>query len=481
MVKYKIFSLIFLITSLIVLFLLFMNSRLYLNKYIFEPLNSDQIEDNILNDLSKLKDDLKFRTGVNDLWYKNDFVNISQLLHSGVSRYMQNNKSYLYIYSENKKLNKKEFKKLKSIVKNISLEGAYFLHPKNLDKVMINFKYIDEKDTEILLKYFEFIMKQEIDKIKKKNIRFTLSKELKNEISDKKQLLKYYGDNITKVRELMLDKIKEQKETEMVRKFFYTQFDERDYADVLNNLFEINKFLWKKIRLDKKNLSIQDMENLEKWLKNSDDIKSINDSIQSITSRYSFLTNLEEIILFIQLFEKLKNIEIDKKETNILDLSILANIEYGLAEIISGLKVKPIYGFNINKENVEKLVKDINSVHKILKQTNSLFIESLSMSISLNYRSDELFQAINTKIKYDEFINAVNKKTSLERKDSFDSIRFAEEYVDIKKLTKTYLSNIKFVKKSVNTIEIFSSLLFSFVMSIVFTYLILNFGYKKNL
>ena len=40
---------------------------------------------------------------------------------------MQNNKSYLYLYSENKNLTKKEFKKLKSIAKNVSLEGAFFI------------------------------------------------------------------------------------------------------------------------------------------------------------------------------------------------------------------------------------------------------------------------------------------------------------------------------------------------------------------
>ena len=481
MVKYKIFSLIFLITSLIVLSVLFMNSRLYLNKYIFEPLNSDQIEDNVLNDLNKLKDDLKLSSGINDIWYKNNFVNISQLLHSGVSRYMQNNKSYLYIYSENKKLNKKEFKKLNSIVKNISLEGAYFLHPKNLDKVMINFKYIDEKDIEILLKYFEFIMKQEIDKIAKKDIYFTISKELKNEINDKRQLLKHYADNITKVREIILGKIKKQKETHVVRKLFFSQFDEQDYAYVLNNLFKIKKNLSEKILLDKKNLSNQDLDNLEKWIKNSDNMNLINDSIQPIINKYDSLNNLNEIITFIQLFENMKNIEIDKKDTNIFDLSNLANIEYGLAEIISGPKIKPIYGFDINKENIEKLVKDINSVQKILEQNDSLFIESLSMSISLNYRADELMQSINTKVKYDEFLNAIKKRISSEKIDSFESIRFVEKYVDFKKLTKTYLSNIKFVKKSLNIIEIFSSLLFSFVMSIIFTYLILNFGNKKNL
>ena len=346
---------------------------------------------------------------------------------------------------------------------------------------MINFKYIDEKDIEILLKYFEFIMKQEIDKIAKKGIYFTISKELKDEINDIKQLLQYYANNITKVREMILVKIKKQKETHIVRKFFLSEFDEQDYAYVLNNLYKIKKNLSEKILLDKKNLSNQDLDNLEKWIENSDNMNLINDSTQPIIDKYKSLTNLDEIILFIQLFENLKNIEIDKKDTNIFDLSNLENIELGLAEIIVGSKIKPIYGFNINKENIEKLVKDINSVHKILKQSSSLFIESLSMSISLNYRYDELMQAINTKVKYDEFLNAINKKTSLEKIVSHDSTRFSEKYVDIKKLTKTYLSNIKFVKKSVNTIEIFSSLLFSFVMSIVFTYLILNFGYKKNL
>ena len=470
--RYKIFSLTFLITSLIVLSVLFMNSRLYLNKYIFQPLDQYQIEYSVVTDIHKLKDNLKLSLGVKEIWYAKDFVHLSQLLHSGVSRYMQNNQSYLYLYSKSKKLNKKEFKKLKSIVKNISLEGAYFLNPKFLDKVMINFKYIDDKDNEILFQYFEFIIEQEIFKNTKKNeINFTLSKELLDEIRDINQFLQFYSNNIAIIR----DKITKYKETEVVRNIVFNKIDKSNYSEILNILSKINNEIFKEIELDKKNLSNEDFHNLEKWIKKkSTDL--VHESIKPIINKYDFLNNLQDIINLVIFFEKYKKIEREMQKIENLDLLKLVNIQNGINEIMYGSKIEPVYGFFINKENIENLVKDINSVQKILEQSNSSIVRTLPENVFQKYSFRDLSKLIDNKLKLNEFIQVITdinfKKKSLNR--NLNSI-------DFKKLTKTYLSNIKFVKKSVNTIEIFSSLLFSFVMSIIFTYLILNFGYKKNL
>ena len=67
---------------------------------------------------------------------------------------------------ERKKIfQKKKKKKLSKIVKNINLEGAYFLNPEYISKVKMFFYFNDEKDKEILNDYIQFVSSKEIEKV----------------------------------------------------------------------------------------------------------------------------------------------------------------------------------------------------------------------------------------------------------------------------------------------------------------------------
>ena len=87
---------------------------------------------------------------------------ISTNLFASIVRFMQNNKSYRYSFSENFKLNDKEKNLLNLVVKNISLEGAYFLNPSFLETVQLKFYHFKEGEKEIFDKYINIIIKNEL-------------------------------------------------------------------------------------------------------------------------------------------------------------------------------------------------------------------------------------------------------------------------------------------------------------------------------
>tara|TARA_B110000483_G_scaffold243258_1_gene332133 strand:- start:5390 stop:6628 length:1239 start_codon:yes stop_codon:yes gene_type:complete len=92
--------------------------------------------------------------------YQNNIDNI----FAKIVRFTQTNKNYKYEYRDYKKLNKKEFKELEKILNNISLEGAYYLLPKHLDKVTINLFTSKSTQKEKFLNYYRFIIDREIEK-----------------------------------------------------------------------------------------------------------------------------------------------------------------------------------------------------------------------------------------------------------------------------------------------------------------------------
>lgn len=483
MFKNILFYKIFFTTSLIVLILLFLNSRIYLNKYVFEPLDVEQIEENFLTDLYQLKNDLKLSSGLKDIFYRNDFIQVSQLLHSGVARFMQNNKSYLYLYSENKNLTKKEFKKLKSIAKNVSLEGAYFLHPENLDKVMINFKYKDEKDIEILFNYFQFIIEQELNKVEKKKIIITPSPELKRNIEDIHQLVDYYLNNISQIRKQLIKKLQEAEQFKNIGNLYIDDdMNEEDYLILIKLLYQKKDDLLSDFIKNKKKLSSENLDTFKAYTeKKFNGEILLSEPIKKIIDKYEAINNMRDVITFLSFIQSIslanKNLEVINKN-NLNDL-FFKDIINGLVEVKHGSYSKSVYGFNINDENLEKLVKDIFFLSEVIEESDSLMLKSISNSVDLNYRSDQLLNLIKVKLKKDIFFENLKRKTKLNLKSS-DEVYFSKSFVDFDKLRETYAKNIKFVNKSFNKIEILSSLIFSFVMSIMFTYLILNFGYKKN-
>ena len=96
-----------------------------------------------------------------------------------IIRFTQTNKNYIYEYKEYKNLNKKEFKDLKKIINNVSLEGAYYLNPKHIDKVTLNLFISNETSKFIFLDYYKYIINKEVDKYFK--FKAQLKKHLSNE------------------------------------------------------------------------------------------------------------------------------------------------------------------------------------------------------------------------------------------------------------------------------------------------------------
>lgn len=92
--------------------------------------------------------------------YQNHLDNI----FGKIIRFTQTNKNYIYEYKEYKNLNKKEFKNLKKIVNNVSLEGAYYLNPQHIDKVTLNLFISNETQKIFFLDYYKYIIDKEVDK-----------------------------------------------------------------------------------------------------------------------------------------------------------------------------------------------------------------------------------------------------------------------------------------------------------------------------
>ena len=99
-----------------------------------------------------------------DILKKNEFQYHINNIFAKIIRFTQTNKNYKYEYKDHKKLNKKEFKELEKILNNISLEGAYFLTPKHLDKVTVNLFTSKSTQKEKFLNYYKFIIDREVEK-----------------------------------------------------------------------------------------------------------------------------------------------------------------------------------------------------------------------------------------------------------------------------------------------------------------------------
>ena len=95
---------------------------------------------------------------------RHEFQSHMDNIFAKIVRFTQTNKNYKYEYRDYKELNKKEFKELEKILNNISLEGAYFLSPKHLDKVTINLFTSKNTQKEKFLDYYRFIIDREVDK-----------------------------------------------------------------------------------------------------------------------------------------------------------------------------------------------------------------------------------------------------------------------------------------------------------------------------
>tara|TARA_Y100000590_G_scaffold457581_1_gene610510 strand:- start:6629 stop:7657 length:1029 start_codon:yes stop_codon:yes gene_type:complete len=141
-------------------------------------INTDQILKSVKLDSIKELKETSNELDANKLLNNKKVQYISNELFSSIVRFMQNNKSYKFIFKKEKKLNEKEYKKLKRVVNNISMEGAYFLNPEFLDKVKIKLYHNKKDSIKILKNYLEFIVEKELINNGNKKIDIPYSKNL---------------------------------------------------------------------------------------------------------------------------------------------------------------------------------------------------------------------------------------------------------------------------------------------------------------
>lgn len=164
--------------------------RLYVYTYLIDPISSDQIEDAATlvsnNLILEFKEQaFKDREGSSykiKIFDKAHLEKEALIIYSPIVRFLQNNKSYRELYIKEKNLSKNQKKKLNKIVNNISVEGAYFLNPKFIDKVKMKFYSNSNKDENniLLFNYIDFIISKELEDLDTKGLTFKYSNYLKD-------------------------------------------------------------------------------------------------------------------------------------------------------------------------------------------------------------------------------------------------------------------------------------------------------------
>jgi len=150
------------VLSLIIVNIFFyVNSRVYVNIYTVQPINKEIIQSTISGSYKK-KIQL-FKDAQNNYAYDDHAFNIlSERLNASIIRFLQNNKTYRYLFIKEKNLSIKDQNVFNLVLKNINLEGAYFLNPAHLSTVQISFYNIHDDEKKIFEEYLDFIVEKEI-------------------------------------------------------------------------------------------------------------------------------------------------------------------------------------------------------------------------------------------------------------------------------------------------------------------------------
>lgn len=158
---YKNFLFITIILSIFLINLFFyVNSRVFVNIYTIEPPVIDDSYSALISSKSKLYKNL---TNSNYFEYQ-EFDLLNKNLYSNILRFFQNNKTYRFSFAKENNLSEKDKNLMNLVLKNISLEGAYFLNPQYLSTVQISFYNFNAKEKIIFEKYVDFIIEKEIEK-----------------------------------------------------------------------------------------------------------------------------------------------------------------------------------------------------------------------------------------------------------------------------------------------------------------------------
>ena len=160
----KRFAILIILSLIIVNTFFYFKSRLYVSTYVFDSISIEDLKSVFKNQALDVKNTFNKYGFEGDPFDDGEFNILNKNLFSGIVRFSENNKSYKYLYSKKKKLDKKNENKLFSIVNRIGLEGAYFLNPQFLSTVQMRLYYNDKKDKEMFSDYIKFIIREELKK-----------------------------------------------------------------------------------------------------------------------------------------------------------------------------------------------------------------------------------------------------------------------------------------------------------------------------
>ena len=211
--KQDIKSLLFLILAALVIsnVYFFYNNRLFISTSLIDPLSINDTLETFPEDIKEINNEFKNYTNI-EFIPSNKIEQFNIKLYANLLRFFQNNKSYKYLYIKEKELNSKQKKKFLKLVKNISLEGAYFLNYDYLSTVKIQYRSNSKKNRKDFNSYIQFIIKKEVDKYLSQNHDLFLNdryydwkteirKELNNKIDNLRRLIHLievaYYDEIT--------------------------------------------------------------------------------------------------------------------------------------------------------------------------------------------------------------------------------------------------------------------------------------------
>ena len=462
MASLKKFLLTFFIFTAITFAFLFYTSKIYTNVYVFEPLKYKQLKNSMSDFLNPLNEELQLLFKTNTPYNQIEFDYLSSQLHSGIARFLQNNKSYMYLYSKKKKLSKEDFKKLKSVVNNISVEGAYFLNPKYLDKVLIKVSYFDKNDMKLFFSYIDFIMSDQLIKVADLNKNLQLVKPIVDEMIAADNKMTELAINITNLitylnkeseHYLLIDKIEFEREAATFIKYAekLDEFEKKLYL-----FYEINKNERKRTNFFINN-AIKKERDLFYLLNPKDEVYSEEDHQQFIELAAS---------LKILVDEKIKYNEINRI------------FPEGYKDLISAKKsFQEIPSFRYKHDKVDDkyitdLVEKLENISNNLEELKNSKVTTDGVGIFINHDGNLLKQ-----IK----ISLLNKKyyTAILEKDN--GLVFSNKFFDLDKLKSIYIEkNIKLVKTGLNIKVMLSNILFAFVMSIIVIFLFSNYSNAKN-
>lgn len=345
----------------------FFNSRSFVSTYLINPLNSEVIFGSIKN-FDAIQNEKKYKEIFNP---KNVYKEVSNILtiklYADLIRFLQNNKSYKYKFSKENNLSQKDEKIFFSVVKNINLEGAYFLNPNYLSIVKLQLFHNHVDDEKKLYNYIKFI----------------ITSELKNIINQSNTVLIEYSNELINLRQEFLDN------NNIILDFI-------DYLELFFNFYNNKLYL--------PNLLFEEVLNLEakkkRFLILQQDIKFLKNIAYEIRTHKSidkenvklmktklikFLDFVEQNHIRLDLIENKSSIKNIIFNSNYFDeLNSISNNEWFVHN-------SPLLKFDENNFDLTKIIERITQNFEFisrkfnLKELLALNIFSIIFGISIYY------------------------------------------------------------------------------------------------